>query len=208
MSLGVCGSHRTGKTTLCEAFSNETDMPLVLTSTSKICKERGVDPAKPMSFIQRMDLQNAILDGLHDQWSKETIFVTDRTPIDCLMYTTADITTDVASTHADWLIYNEYAERCFDLTNQHFSTLVVLQPGITIVEDASKATAALSRSYMEHLNALAIGLAMDYRVKTHRTQIGRNVLSLDSRVEALCQAWQMSFKNNRQMLEKQEAAVH
>ena len=208
MTVGLCGSHRVGKTTLAEAFSNHSGLPLILTNVSAIVKALGVDVAKPMSFANRIDLQNAILDGLTLQWREEGAFVTDRTPIDLLAYTTADITMDVAASTEDWIKYDNYARRCFHATNEHFSTLVVVQPGIPIVEAVDKATGAINKAYMEHLNALAVGLAMDSRVEAYRCQINRNVLKLDARIEAVEKAWYRSLELSGMVGKERIGTVH
>lgn len=207
MTIGLVGSHRVGKTTLAEAVSNDTDLPLILTSTSSVCRDMGIDPAVEMTFAKRMRLQNAILDHLELEWRAELAFITDRTPIDCLMYTTADITSGTAVSAKEYRLYKDYASRCFDLTNQLFSTLVVVQPGIPIIEDTSKATAALNESYMEHLNIIAMGLVRDERIKAKSFYIHRQGLSMNHRVNAVMDAWTKTIEHSG-VMELDRSAMH
>lgn len=192
MSLGITGSHRCGKTTLAEAVSNETDLPLVLTSTSKVFRDEGLDPAMQLPFRDRLRIQNKVLDVCTDQWSKEKgMFVTDRTPICMMAYTLADVGMFTPIEHHSELV--KYIDRCFEAVNAYFSMLVIVQPGIPLVFDPNKMTAVLNESYIEHLNTLIFGLVYDARCQTPAVYIRRDCTDLQERVKCVVYARQRSF---------------
>lgn len=186
MSLGLVGAHRVGKTTLAAAVSGDTDLPLVLTSTSAVFKERGIDPAQPMTFFERLEIQDLVLDSAIEHWKGERgFFCTDRTPVDMLAYTLADVTGEIAADEVTSKRLERYTNRCYEALNEFFTVLVQVQPGIPIVADPHKATAALNRSYMEHLNALMTGLLIDERNKVTSFFLSRDKLHIEDRVNSV-----------------------
>lgn len=178
MSYGLLGAHRTGKTTLAKAFSAATEIPFVQTSTSEIMKQHDMDPKKDYSMVERLWIQNKILDAL-DQTYREAprTFITDRTPLDAAAYLLADVTREGSC--FDHKV-EEYVQRCIAMTNEHFSTLVLVQPAIPLVDEPGKAPA--NPAYIEHINQIAQGLANDERVLSKYFFIPRRHTDLDARV--------------------------
>jgi hypothetical protein len=181
MNIGLCGSHRTGKTTLAEAISQKTGMPFVKTSTSEVFKNYGLDPSKPMDFQKRLWIQHKILDTAKHLWHAEKKqFITDRTPLDMAAYTLADIQ---GATEVNFLELEGYLNRCFEVTNQLFKLLVLIQPGIPLMHEEGKA--ALNESYLEHLNYLILGLCNDARVRSSFVFLNREVTTLEERIAVI-----------------------
>lgn len=181
MSLGLFGAHRVGKSTLAQAYAEAENCPFVETTTSQVFHRLGFDPSEPMTFAQRLFVQNEILKEAVSQWSEyKGFFVTDRTPIDYMMYTLADIDGETAPEYENEL--REYMEACFHATNLYFSTLILVQPGIPLVHEEGKA--ALNPLYIEHCNSLARGLAYDERCTVPTFYIKRSYLDLSVRVKA------------------------
>lgn len=186
MSIGLLGAHRVGKSTLASQVSMETGMPLLLTTTSDVVKRLGVDLSQPMSFIDRMTLQVEILKEAESVWRQaDGYFITDRTPLDMLAYTLADIGPHAAPTEDDWDILENYTTRCYAALNANFSTIILIQPGIVIREGGDKATAPLNKAYIEHMNTLLMGLMYDYRCNPNRFFMPRKVTHLDERAAAV-----------------------
>lgn len=165
----------------------ETDYGFLECNVGDVCKREGIDPSQPMPFETRMALQNAILDHCEGLWAaeKRLHFFTDRTPIDFLMYTTADLAGHICLTDKEYDLYMDYRQRCFDATQRYFGALFVIQPGIPIEDPGDKPTAALDRSYIEHLNSLAIGLLAAPEMNTPYYIMQREVLDLDERVSQI-----------------------
>jgi hypothetical protein len=178
--IGLCGSHRTGKTTLAEAISKQTGIPFIKTSTSAVFEQHGLHPAQPLDFKTRLWIQHCVIEAAVPIWQQagKGLFITDRTPLDFMAYTLAEIqgATEVNSEELE-----AYLAHCFEVTNQFFTKLVILQPAIKLVYEPGKA--ALNKGYMEHLNTLIQGLCHDERLKCPSLVIKRHITPLDQRIE-------------------------
>jgi predicted ATPase len=176
---GLCGSHRTGKTTLAAEFAATHGIRLVKTTTSEVFAANNLDPAAKMDFATRLWIQHKIVAEALKVWQQEdSPFITDRTPIDMMAYTLGDIQGD---TEVDFTELKKYLDYCFKVTNEVFSRLVILQPAIPLVQEEGKAR--LNRGYIEHLNLLILGLGNDERLRCPVHIIPRNVLDLTQRVQ-------------------------
>ena len=177
-NLGLCGAHRTGKTTLAIAISSHLNIPFVRTTTSQVFAQLGLDPAEPMDFQTRLFVQNHVLDAAEQVWQESASpFISDRTPIDMIAYTLGDIQ---GKTDVDFDLLSQYIDRCFASTNQFFQNLAIIQPGIPLVYEEGKA--ALNAAYIEHINVLVIGLCSDRRLKTNVFCNARNAIDLETRI--------------------------
>ena len=184
MTIGLCGSHRTGKTTLAEEISKRTGISFVRTSTSGVFREHGLDPSRPMEIGMRLWIQHKILDAAEKAWdSSHRQFITDRTPLDMAAYTLADIQ---GSTEVDFGELEGYLHRCIRVTNALFKILVLVQPGIPLVYETGKA--ALNEGYLEHLNFLILGLCNDDRIKGTLLYLSRDITDKEARVKKVMKA--------------------
>ena len=181
--IGLCGAHRTGKTSLARAFTSTNVIPFVQTDVSGVFKALGFDPKEDYDFKVRMFIQNRILDATESIYkSGGAQFITDRTPLDMLAYTMADI--QRANLDSDDIaMFEDYMERCFEVTNRFFATLIVVQPGIPLVEAEGKAP--LNKAYIEHINTLVMGLIVDERMRATRHFIPRNMIDMRLRVNCV-----------------------
>ncbi|MDY6991021.1 MAG: AAA family ATPase [Pseudomonadota bacterium] len=175
--LGLIGAHRCGKTTLAEALALRMHWPLIKTQVSQVFKQAQLQPHQPLDFATRLRIQTQILHTARENWQAEH-FVTDRTPIDFMAYTLADIH---GKTVVDMHALEEYLVDCFETINQIFTHLILLQPGIPLVYAPGKA--ALNKAYIEHLNTLMLGLCHDQRLHCPSRIIKRQILSLEERVQ-------------------------
>lgn len=184
MMLGLAGAHRTGKTTLAQRFADVSGYTMIETKVSDIFYEYGLDPREHYSLEKRLWVQLRILERLEAVYAaNRTYAVFDRTPIDLAAYMLADVSRLPVSPYTDREVA-EYLESCLIVTNRYFSGVVVIQPGIPVVEDITKAPA--SSSYMEHINALCLGLVSSPHLKrTQAYSLSRYCIDLDDRCECL-----------------------
>ncbi len=184
MNVGMCGAHRTGKTTLAMELARLTGKRFVRTRVTEIFAQHGLHAAQQMDFETRLGIQYRILEACESDWlSADGDFITDRTPVDFLAYTLGDVQ---GETEVNYEHLEQYIERCFELSNRLFHTLVILQPGIPLAEAEGKA--ALNKAYIEHINSLIIGLCHDQRVHNRIITVRREVTDLDERIRLVAAA--------------------
>ena len=204
--IGLCGAHRTGKTTLAEEYAQLARIPFVRTSTSEVFRALGFDPKVDYDFKIRMMIQNGILDAAEALWKQYTgEFVTDRTPIDMLAYTMADVQRQNLDKD-DEALFIEYMNRCIASANKYFALLVAVQPGIPLVEAEVKAPNNMA--YIEHINSLVLGLVTDGRMKSGRFIINRKTTDLTSRCDVIDNAMNRVHERHKTQLESGRHAVH
>lgn len=182
---GLCGAHRTGKTTLARAYAQKHGAAFLETSVSAIFRDLGYDPAAVFDFSTRLTIQEEVLkrvDAVYARVDPSANVITDRTPLDMLGYTLAEAIGDSVQ-HEDQVRLANYARDCFDVTNKRFSTIVLVQPGIVLEPAAGKAV--LNPAYIEHLNSLILGLTVDERLRVAHFYLPRHVLSLEGRIGAV-----------------------
>src|SRR3569832_2076889 len=192
--IGLCGGRGTGRTCLAKAYAKKHGIAFMETSVSAIFKELGLDPAASFDFKTRLDIQEVILerlDAMYSMVAPVSFAIVDRTPIDMLGYTMAEAIGHTVG-GADQARFAKYAERCFEVTNRRFSTLVLVQPGIPLIEEEGKA--AINQAYIEHLNSLMLGLTVDERIKCSHFYILRALTDMDARITALeLVVWLLGF---------------
>lgn len=195
---GLCGAHRTGKTTLARAYAAKTGAIFVETSVSAIFKDLGHDPASTFDFKTRLDIQEEVLkriDAVYACVPVGVAAISDRTPLDMLGYTMAEAIGGNVSSE-DQERFAQYVRECFNVTNKRFATVTLLQPGIEVQPEAGKAVANLA--YMEHLNSLMLGLTVDPRLKAAHFYIPRQLLTVEDRLEAVEGAQRATVRMARQ----------
>lgn len=154
---------------------------MCLTSASSVFGELGYDPQQNYPIEIRLNIQEAILKSFSKQYVSigERAFIADRTPIDLMAYTLADIGREALPNDVEERL-KKYVSDCFGLCNLHFSTLILLQAGIALVADPSKAP--ISFGYSEHIAQLVMGLTLDERVTACHSYIPKRITDLEERV--------------------------
>ena len=179
MKIGLCGSHRSGKTTLASHLASKLSIPFSVTEVSKIFAEHNLVPSMTMSFSTRLWIQDIILTETRKVWlTSDNSFITDRTPIDMLAYTLADITSE---TKIDYDLLEAYMTRCFSITNEVFTNLFIIQPGIPLEYVPGKAS--LNKPYIELVNTIIMGLMHDSKLQVPFNVLNKKVLALQDRIQ-------------------------
>lgn len=182
--FGLCGAQRTGKSTLAGAFAEEAGVPALYTSASGVFAEMGLDPKADYPLAQRLDVQRRILDSFEKQYRavEGGIFIADRTPIDMMAYTIADIQRANVPSELEGVI-ESYLKDCIEVSNATFSILMVVQPGIPVVEAEGKAPGSFA--YTEHINHLVMGIVVSEAIESAHYYVPRDMLELEQRVECM-----------------------
>lgn len=192
--IGLAGSHRVGKSTLAVAYAHFAKAEFIETKTAQVFERLGLDPKLDYSFAERIAIQNHILtDAINLYKGCKGNSITDRTPMDMLAYTMADVQRENMNLN-DMVAFADYADRCYTVTNRYFSSIVVVQPGIPLIEAPGKAPA--NKAYVEHIATLVMGLVVDDRLKVGRHYIGRHNLELNSRVRSVVGAMNSIVKRH------------
>lgn len=200
--IGLLGAHRTGKTSLAVEFTAGNPMyDYMRTSTSEVFKELGFDPKQKLDIHERIFVQEEVLKQAEKSYKLvDSYSVLDRTPLDYAMYMLSECLPDAVGDPALSDKVLDYVDKCIDLTNRHFSTIVLIQPGIVAPDEDGKAK--IVPAYQEHLNALGLGLLMDERVNVYKAVLPRDILAMEDRVETLkLIVGKIRQRNNRSMLE-------
>jgi hypothetical protein len=207
--IGLLGAQRVGKSTLAKAFAQRCDIPFLQTDARGVYAACGMDPRKEYPIEERLAVQNTLLESFEKQFAAATkvsrLFISDRTPLDGAAYLLADVqrSTLAGSPEVAQLVV-DYVGRCIQAANRWFSTIVVVQPGIPLVEEEGKAPAC--PAFMEHYNALAIGLVMDERMECRHYRLPRAYLDLSDRVSAVIHAAHCSISEHLALMEAAKAA--
>lgn len=183
--IGLTGAHRTGKTTLGRAFSEKwVEYPFLQTSVSQTFKDMGLDPSGSHSFDVRMDIQNRVLEAAAAQYRSMAgePFITDRTPIDFLAYTLAEVGPTTLTPELG-LRLSKYIKDCINLTNEIFSTLIIVQPGIDVIPGECKGS--LSPMYIEHVAHLIMGITASEAIGAEHFFVPRSMTDIDKRIKCI-----------------------
>ncbi len=184
MIVGICGAHRSGKTTLAREFGlKNPDFAIAETSVSAIMASKGMDPSKDYNFVDRLYMQHVILnelDKFYARFAENTVF--DRTPLDAAAYLLADVQRENVPVQTQ-LHVCKYVEKAIDVTNRRFTMLLFVPPVLPLVDAPGKAPAA--PAYVEHISQIISGLRHDERVKVKHFTLPRQYLEIETRVRAL-----------------------
>ncbi len=184
MRLGFVGAQRVGKTTLGEAAAGKTELAFQPTTVKQIFERIGRDPKVHYPIRERLAIQYDIFEELNADWEKYDNCIFDRTPLDLLAYTEADVLRDFPTDDITVERYMRYREMCLNATAK-FDALIHIQPGIKLVE--AHLSAACCMPYMEHFNSLVLAYMLGGFVpaSTFTYVMPRDVLDLTARVNAV-----------------------
>jgi len=181
MRIGLCGAHRTGKSTLARLFSEVNGVPMIASSVSAIALRYNFD----MDHHRRdepafREMQNVILDTLEKSFRGQPEFVSDRTPLDAAAYLLADMQ---ASTGSPLFQENvlRYVDRAVQLTNELFDVVILVPPGISF--EAADGKPGANLAYQEHHHLIVRGLTGELSIPNG--ELARDNLNLDDRLDSV-----------------------
>jgi hypothetical protein len=126
-------------------------------------------------------MQQIILNHAENIWFEvdEPVFICDRTPIDMMAYTLAEVRGDTLDKELEWEL-QDYLRDCRDVTLRYFGALILVPPAIPIVDAIGKASP--SKGYIEHIHTLCAGLWCDRHELISGAKIPRDIIDLGDRV--------------------------
>lgn len=196
--LGIVGSHRTGKTTLAEAYAEKSGATLVKMGVSELQREIGYDSSvQSYDFETRMEIQEYLLRRFSDiyQSIQGLNAVCDRTPLDLIGYAMLSLPSTLSDDEGERLA--KYVRDCINLTNECCSTLILLQPDVPLTACATSARPCVA--IMEKLNLIYIGLANDDRIIIPSFCIPRGMTKIEKRLAACTLAVRKSMECKKQV---------
>lgn len=207
MLIGLVGAHRTGKTTLAIQSAAEFTIPYVPASVSSTFTRLGLSPRDQFTFPERLAVQFEVLKDAEVAWSEGAldVSITDRTPVDMMAYTLAEVgpyTLDANPGTEKRL--TEYIEACKLATRRHFKSLVLVRPGIPIMDDLTKASPC--PHYIDHLDAIMAGLVLDRALRCEVLILRREVLGIEDRIQYVGKALKTLIKEH--MLSPEGEPLH
>lgn len=208
--LGLIGAHRTGKTTLARALGEELGVPVCETRLSQAMREMGVSPQADVPFAERLELQNRLLGCLIDSYQEATtanpsanLIITDRTPMDIAAYTLAEVQRQSLTKKLEADLERHFM-LCRKVFNLSFAMGVVVQPGIPLVEDDSKAPA--NHAYQAHVNACILERTLALRGSVPVQILPIKCLEVSSRVSEISHCFHSIMSTEREVLHADAAS--
>lgn len=131
LRIGFCGTQGSGKTTLASALAEKTGLQFVKTDVAGIIRNLGVKSCRAsLGALERLDLQEGILEGLIATYPVGHGFIADRTPMDVMMYTLSWLPQfpDEAVNEKAIALMN----RCAAAADMHFDLIAQLHPGVEL----------------------------------------------------------------------------
>jgi len=184
---GFMGAHRTGKTTVARQLAADIGVPFCETNLSQALSTMSIDPQADIGFKRRLEIQNTLLDLLLAGYAKARAenpgydaIIVDRTPLDILAYTMSEVLRETLGTPEINDAYAAHEARCFQASNFNFAGICLVQPGIALVADASKAPA--NAHYQRHIHAAMMDVAYNERNRVDTLILPRKCLKVTSRV--------------------------
>jgi GTPase SAR1 family protein len=164
VKIGVCGVHRTGKTTLVERLANELKGYTISLNISEQFEKYNLDPSGNISSCERIRIQKDILNMFNYNFQKEFLnnknkyryFITDRTPCDFASYFQMELGGIIAEDKI-----KEYKDNCILFMNRiKYDYVVIIHPAIDIVPAEYKGN--IDIEYMSILDGIFIDILNSY----------------------------------------------
>lgn len=177
--IGICGCHRTGKTTLAKAMSRcvseERYVPVEM-KTASLLKDLGVTMKTKLKFEERLNVQDLLLKKYEEEykWMSEDeeiirttrdrnfAYVVDRTPIDVAAYLLAESNFQTATNISQSAVeqFKNFMSRHISVTSKYIDMLVYVPIAINVVEENDKAPC--NPIFMRHIDFLIQGMIHRY----------------------------------------------
>lgn len=189
MRIGISGSHRVGKSTLCKFIAdnkdigdNHQDIHFIPTNVNKVWQKYKLSPGECPSFNLISAVHQRILSQCEILWEGQNNFITDRTPLDFMAYLLSNIDFVTYVFHSNLKVF---MDSCLNSIKENLDVIFILQPGIKYVRKDSMYDAENAMPYMKHIDLLIKGLVSEYKIGIPVVMIGKETLVLKERADEL-----------------------
>lgn len=156
--FGLSGAHATGKTTVATEVAETLGLEFIPSRTSQVFEDYGLNPQEVLDPFTRLSIQQVILDRAIDSWENAgRLWITDRTPLDFMVYLMNDSFTWKDMWYDNYLSYVDRCERALD---KYFNVAILVQPDGVIWDRDSSLKGRDSRVLQETMNTLYKGLML------------------------------------------------
>lgn len=184
MIIGLCGAHRTGKSTLATQFASHSNSAFISVSISNMQKKYGYSSANQnYSWETRKHIQMCLFGEFEDllkQIPKGNTVILDRTPLDLIGYLLIHVNENIPNSNHEFI--QEYIRECIKLTNRYFNRVVLVQPGIPLVNE-NETSAMAHGPVIELLNSIYRGYFSADTLSIPFKVIPRDLINLQSRID-------------------------
>jgi hypothetical protein len=171
---------------------------LVRSGISNAFASRGLSPQDKIAFPERLDIQIDLLELQETAFIKAgDMFVTDRTPLDLIAYTLAEINGDAARQLQNSKQLSDklsaYIERCYSVTRNNFDKIIIVSDLAFLVPDSTKG--ASSQFYCDKIRTLINESIIKFKNKpiwlvnhmcVTRTDLGDRLANLNAVTGEIC----------------------
>jgi len=181
LGIGISGTHRSGKTTLARALALANGFSFEESTARNVASEMGIDINSDVPFARWLDFHEELLRRFEAEYrNKPGLFVTDRTPLDFAAYLTARVPPAMTD---KYLIarYKCFLDRCFEVCNEIFMTLLIIPPVLIYEEAEGKPVSNYAHQQAIHL--LIQGMAMDERIVRQAAIMSEEVINPVDRIK-------------------------
>lgn len=182
MRVGLAGAHRTGKSTIAAEVAAMLGFPFVASYTTDIATRLGFDINKDNSFARRLDYQTHVLNAMEESFSKRTMFISDRTPLDAAAYLLSEVKSFTGDQTTQELA-NQYIDRARKMTSNLFDIVIVVPPAISVEPMPGKPL--VNPAFQEHIHFLVCGMLFDPDIDVKQGQLLRDNTDQADRVAAV-----------------------
>ena len=165
MNKGICltGAHATGKSTIAREMADLLGLNFITSQASQVFEDYGIDPKETLPFETRLGVQSIILSRHSDAWDRANDsgapFITDRSPIDFIVYLMNDSFVYEDEHYDQWM---QFISDCLYEWKSSFQHTFLVTPDGQIDTRDVQLKGRPSRILQECMNTLYAGILENY----------------------------------------------
>lgn len=194
--IGLCGAHRTGKSTLGKAVAKDLNVGLMEhNEAGKILASMNLSLDHVWSLEDRFEFQTRLLDAFEKSLQEVSedghTFVTDRTPLDIAAYLFCEVQKAGGVMTALDTKFQDFLKRAYAITNKYYSMVVHVPVAIPYVVEKGKPLPIIS--YQKQHGFITTGMLMADEITIGAYFMSDKVLSISDRLQFIRECYNMSL---------------